>query len=52
MIKWANVFISMVLEALPFILIGAIVSSVIQMYISEDIVKRILPKSRILSIIK
>ena len=51
MIKWANVFISMVLEALPFILIGAIVSSVIQMYISEDIVKRILPKSRILSII-
>ena len=51
MIKWANIFISMVLEALPFILIGAIVSSVIQMYISEDIVKRILPKSRILSII-
>jgi len=51
MIKWANVFISMILEALPFILIGAIVSSVIQMYISEDIVKRILPKSRILSII-
>ena len=51
MIKWANVFISMVLEALPFILIGAIVSSLIQMYISEDIVKRILPKSRILSII-
>ena len=51
MIKWANVFISMVLEALPFILIGAIVSSVIQMYISEDIVKKILPKSRILSII-
>ncbi len=51
MIKWANIFISMVLEALPFILIGAIVSSVIQMYISEDIVKKILPKSRILSII-
>ena len=51
MIKWANIFISMVLEALPFILIGAIVSSVIQMYISEDIVKKNLPKSRILSII-
>ncbi|MCF0148964.1 MAG: permease [Clostridium sp.] len=51
MIKWANVFISMILEALPFILIGSIASSVIQVYISEDIVKRILPKSRIISII-
>lgn len=51
MIKWANIFISMILEALPFILIGAIISSVIQMYISEDIVKRILPKSRFISII-
>ncbi|MDU5105503.1 MULTISPECIES: permease [unclassified Clostridium] len=51
MIKWANVFISMILEALPFILIGSIASSVIQIYVSEDIVKRILPKSRIISII-
>ena len=51
MIKWANVFISMILEALPFILIGSIVSSVIQMYISEDLLKRILPKNRIISMI-
>ncbi len=51
MIKWGNVFISMILEALPFILIGSLASSVIQIYISEDIVKRILPKSRIISII-
>ena len=51
MIKWANVFISMILEALPFILIGSIASSVIQIYVSEDIVKRILPKSRIISIL-
>lgn len=50
MIKWANVFISMILEALPFILLGSIASSVIQIYVSEDIVKRILPKSRIISI--
>ena len=51
MIRWANVFISMILEALPFILIGSIVSSFIQMYISEDTVKRILPKSRVIAII-
>ena len=51
MIKWANIFISMVLEALPFILIGAIISSIIQMYISEERVKKILPRSRFISII-
>lgn len=51
MIRWANIFISMVLEALPFILIGALISSLIQVYISEDIVKRFLPRSSFLSII-
>ena len=51
MIRWANIFISMVLEALPFILIGALISSLIQVYISEDIVKRFLPKSSFFSII-
>jgi len=51
MIKWANIFISMILEALPFILIGSIISSIIQMYISEDLVKKILPRSRFISII-
>lgn len=51
MIKWANVFISMILEALPFILIGSIASSVIQIYISEEIIKKVLPKSRFISII-
>ena len=51
MIKWANVFISMILEALPFILIGSIASSAIQIYISEEIIKKVLPKSRVISII-
>ena len=51
MIKWANIFISMVLEALPFIIIGSIISSMIQLFISEERVKKILPKSRVISII-
>ena len=49
--KWANTFISMILEALPFILIGSIVSAIIQMYISEELVKKILPKNKFISII-
>ncbi|MBD7916522.1 permease [Clostridium sp. Sa3CUN1] len=51
MIKWANIFISMILEALPFIIIGSIISSTIQLFISEERVKKILPKSRFVSII-
>lgn len=51
MIKWANIFISMILEALPFIIIGSIISSIIQLFISEESVKKILPKSRFVSII-
>ena len=51
MIKWANIFISMILEALPFIIIGSIISSMIQLFISEERVKKILPKSRFVSII-
>lgn len=51
MIKWANIFISMILEALPFIIIGSIISSMIQLFISEERVKKILPKSRFISII-
>lgn len=51
MIKWANIFISMILEALPFIIIGSIISSMIQLFISEERVKKILPKSKFISII-
>lgn len=51
MIKWATIFISMILEAIPFILIGAIVSSLIQLYIEEDLVKRILPKNKLIAMI-
>ncbi|VYU40112.1 permease [Clostridium tertium] len=51
MIRWANIFISMILEAMPFILIGALISSLIQVFISEEIVKKFLPKSSFISII-
>lgn len=49
--RWANIYISMILEALPFILIGAIVSSIIQNYISKDSLNRILPKNKFLAML-
>lgn len=40
------VFMSIILEAMPFVMIGAFVSACIQLFVSEDFVERILPKRR------
>lgn len=46
--EFSAVFTSIVLEALPFIIIGVLLSSIIQMYISEEHIERILPKNKLL----
>ena len=43
---WCWSFLGVVIESLPFIVIGAIISTIIQFYISEDIIKRIVPRRR------
>lgn len=45
--EFSEVFTSIVLEALPFIIIGVFLSSFIQMYISEEHIRRILPKNKL-----
>jgi len=45
------ILISILLEAIPFVLLGALVSSLIQTFISEEIIARFIPKSRILGLI-
>ncbi|TMW73691.1 permease [Alteribacter natronophilus] len=45
---WVNVntlFLSIVIEAIPFILLGVFVSALIQIYISEETIRRYLPKN-------
>jgi len=42
---------SILLEALPFILLGTIISSLIQVFVSENTILRILPKNKVLRII-
>ncbi|WP_127529441.1 permease [Paenibacillus kobensis] len=44
-----TVFISMVMEAIPFILIGAIISGLIQAFVSDRIIARIMPNNRFLA---
>ncbi|MFA9556053.1 permease [Evansella sp. AB-rgal1] len=51
---WINVntiFLSIVLEAIPFILLGVFVSSLIQVYVSEETIQKFLPKNAILALV-
>lgn len=45
------IFMSIILEAIPFVLIGAIVSSLIQLFISEKTIRKLLPKSKIKALV-
>lgn len=46
--KFSIVFSSIVIEALPFILIGAVLASFMQVYISKDIFNKIICKNKLL----
>jgi uncharacterized membrane protein YraQ (UPF0718 family) len=46
-----TIFISIVIEAIPFIIIGAFVSAIIEVFVSENTIVRIMPKNRFLSVI-
>ncbi|MGH1257372.1 MULTISPECIES: permease [Bacillus] len=52
--EWLNVntvFLSIIFEAIPFILLGVIVSSLIQVFVTEDMIQKVLPKSQIVAMI-
>ncbi|MCC3371682.1 permease [Cohnella sp. REN36] len=44
-----TIFISMVMEAIPFVLVGVLVSGLIQMFLTERWIARVMPKNRLLS---
>jgi len=45
------ILLSILLEAIPFVLIGAFVSSIIQIYVSEATIAKIIPKSHIVGLL-
>jgi uncharacterized membrane protein YraQ (UPF0718 family) len=52
--SWLNVntiFLSIVLEAIPFILLGVFVSALIQTYVSEETIQRFIPKNAMVALI-
>src|SRR6476646_7626461 len=46
-----TIFLSIILEAIPFILLGVFVSAIIQSFISENAIQRILPRNAYLAVI-
>jgi len=46
-----TIFLSILIEALPFVLVGVLVSSIISLFLSEDLVKRFLPKNQFLRLL-
>ena len=44
-------FISIIIEALPFILIGVLVSAILQVFVTDQMIQRFIPKNPILGII-
>lgn len=45
------IFTSIILEAIPFVLIGAMVSSFIQLFVSEKMIQNLLPKNKYVAVI-
>lgn len=48
--NFATVFISIILEAMPFIMLGAFISGLLQVFISEEFIVKMIPKNKFLGI--
>jgi uncharacterized membrane protein YraQ (UPF0718 family) len=49
--NFKTMFLSIILEALPFILLGVLISSLLQTFVSEQTITRIIPKNPFLAIL-
>jgi len=46
-----TIFISIFIESLPFILVGVLISGIIQMFVTEEMIAKVLPKNQFLSVL-
>ena len=44
-----TIFLSMIMEAIPFVLVGVLISGLIQSFVTEQWIARVMPKNRVLS---
>lgn len=50
-LNFKTVFLSIIIEALPFILIGVFVSAILHNFVSEETIRKVLPRNRIPNIL-
>lgn len=46
-----TIFISILIESIPFVLIGVFISGFLQMFVSEEMIARVIPKNRFLAVL-
>jgi uncharacterized membrane protein YraQ (UPF0718 family) len=46
-----TIFISILIESLPFVLIGVFISGIIQMFVTEEMIEKWVPKNKILAVL-
>lgn len=49
--NFSTVLISIILETMPFILLGAFISSLIQVFVSEETITKIIPKNQFMGLL-
>lgn len=49
--NFSVIFISIIIEAIPFILLGSLVSALIQIFVSQEFIEKIIPRNKILGYI-
>lgn len=49
--NFSTIFISIILEAIPFIMLGAFISALIQVFVTQETIIKILPKNQFLSLL-
>ncbi len=47
---WATLFVSVCVQALPFLVLGVVISGLIATFVSPDLVQRIVPKRSVLAV--
>ncbi|GER65815.1 UPF0718 protein YcgR [Weizmannia acidilactici] len=50
LLQMNTIFISIIIEALPFIVLGVLISAIIQMFVTEEMIAKVMPANRFLSI--
>ncbi len=51
LLQMNTIFISILIESLPFILLGVLISGIIQIFVTEEMIAKVIPKNRFLSVL-